>query len=313
MKNKQVLTEIPLHQVDQIFIFGAAQVSTQAMIACFAHGIPVYFFSNRGRYYGVLHRPDETAWDLHRRQYALTSDPRQRLDLARRVVAAKIGNYRTLIGQHARHHPAPELEEVRLALKQREQKALAAADLGNLRGLEGSAAAAYFKIFGSLIRVEAFSFTRRVRRPPTDPVNSLLSFAYTMIHYNVYSYLVARGFDPCVGFLHEVGGGTPALACDLTEEFRAPLGDALVLGLLNNRVLKPDDFFLADGNPQPCILREGARVTFIHAVEEKMATLREHPDVGHKVDWRRIIDLQVNRLRRYVLGQTDRYEPYSWS
>lgn len=153
-------------------------------------------------------------------------------------------------------------------------------------------------------------FTHRNCRPPADPVNSLLSFAYTLTFYNIVSYLHARGLDPALGIYHEMSQGHPALASDLLEEFRAPVVDALVISVINRNQIGPADFHYAEGNPQPCLLRDEARARFLHAFEEKMSELHAHPDAAHPVDWRRTIDLQVCRLLRYIQGAVSEYRPF---
>jgi CRISPR-associated protein Cas1 len=181
--------------------------------------------------------------------------------------------------------------------------------IDQVRGFEGSGTSAYFRALGYLLQGE-MEFTRRTRNPPLDPVNSLLSFGYTLVLHNMYSYICARGLYPGVGILHSPGHGHPALASDLIEEFRAPIVDGLVLGLVNRRQVQKADFYFGDGEPQPCLMRDETRKLFIEAFEERLAQPVSHPDVDHPVDWRRVMDLQVGRFRRFVEGKLKAYTPY---
>jgi CRISPR-associated protein Cas1 len=131
-----------------------------------------------------------------------------------------------------------------------------------------------------------------------------------MVFYLVHSCLCARGLDPTVGMFHEPGRSHPALASDLVEEFRAPVVDALVIALANREEMTPADFHYIDGTPPACYLKDELRPVFLQAFEDKMASQRTHPDCPYPVDWRRIIDLQVCRFRRFVEGKTDRYQPF---
>lgn len=308
-RDDKVVLDLPALHVDQIFVFGRAHLTTPFMTFCLERDIPVVFFSSYGRYYGMLRAVGAGNYHLVRAQFALLDDPARRLETARRIVAGKIANCRALLAQHARNHPARDLEKAVQALKAAEKRAANTKDLESLRGVEGTAAAAHFAGL-SLCLPEGLRFARRTRRPPTDPVNSLLSFGYSLVFYLVHSCLCARGLDPHIGLLHEPGRDHPALASDLVEEFRAPIVDALVLSLLNRGEMGPADFHYDQGTPAACLLRDESRPVYLRAFEEKMETQRVHPDAGYAVDWRRVIDLQVSRMRRFIEGKIDRYQPF---
>jgi len=308
-KGENTLLDLPAHQVDQIFIFGRVQISTYAMTFCLMRHIPLYLFSSRGRYYGALRHIEDSGYELRKAQFDAIAHPSHRLEIARAVVVGKITNALNLLAQHARNHPETDLHRQTAKLKGLLKRLPHAKNIEALRGMEGSAAAAYFEGFAKCLR-GPFEFTNRVRRPPTDPVNSMLSFGYTLLFYNIHSYVCARGLDPAAGFFHEPGRNHPALVSDLIEEFRAPVVDALVLSLANRNQLSPADFYFAEGRPQPCMLRDESRPVFLQAFEQKLAGLLHHPDVSLEVNWRRVLDLQVCRLRRHIEGKIDRYEPF---
>lgn len=309
-RGKETLVALPLRHVDQIFVFGRVELSTPAIAACLQRGIPVYFLSSHGRYYGVLCAPGDAGLALRRALYALAEDPKRRLAFARAAVAGKLANSLRLLERFARNHPGADLAKAAQGLRAAQRRAPHAKQLDVLRGIEGAAAVAYWGGFARCVRGPV-GFPGRNRRPPTDPVNSLLSFGYALTHYNVHSYLHARGLDPRVGLFHEAGPGHSALASDLLEEFRAPLVDAVVLNLVNSGRVAPEGFHYGEGSPRPCHMSDETRRGFIHALEEKLAAPIRHPDVAHPVDWRRAIDLQVCRLRRYVEGKIDRYTPFT--
>ncbi|MBI2422765.1 MAG: CRISPR-associated endonuclease Cas1 [Candidatus Hydrogenedentes bacterium] len=305
------LIDLPAHHVDQIFLFGRIHMTAAAMSFCLIQGIPVYLFSGRGRYYGVLHNVGDTNYALRRRQFELADDVQARLEVSRAIIRAKVRNGKTLLQQHERNHPgtlsAETMERLGHALTRLEE----VQTRDELRGVEGAAAAAFYGGYAQCFRGN-LGFRHRSRRPPTDPANSLLSFAYTLVRYNLYSYLAGRGLDPAVGMLHDVRPHHPALASDLLEEFRSPIVDSLVLSVANRGMFSAADFQFMEGNPQPCYLQDESRERFLHAFEEKMKEERRHPDVDHPVNWRAVLDLQVTRFRRYVDGAVDRYVPYPW-
>ena len=200
-----------------------------------------------------------------------------------------------------------------------------AATLGELLGYEGNGASAYFEHFGGMIKVGespsptagdapagagpaafTFDFTRRNRRPPTDPVNALLSLAYTLLAKDCLLALLAVGFDPYVGFFHQPRFGRPALALDLMEEFRALVADSTVLSCLNNRSITADDFVRAG---QAVNLTVTGRRRFFTMYEQRMNSVLTHPVFDYKVSYRRAIELQARILARTLTGEISEYTP----
>ena len=181
--------------------------------------------------------------------------------------------------------------------------------LDEVRGYEGHGAARYFDAFGYLVRPE-LGFTRRVRRPPTDPVNSLLSLGYTLCFYNLYGLIRGRGLHPYVGHLHAMRDRHPALASDLLEEFRAPIVDSLVLYLVNAKLLTAADFYRPQVDPDGAfLLRDQGRKTFLKHFEQKMTTTITHPHTGETAEWRRAMDAQVAHMRQWIVGEVTEYRP----
>jgi CRISPR-associated protein Cas1 len=189
-----------------------------------------------------------------------------------------------------------------------EEEAERAGSLEQLRGYEGIAAKAYFDAWRSVLDPQ-WGFGKRVRQPPTDPINAALSFGYTLLFYNVYSFIRARGLNVHVGFLHPLRAGHPALASDLMEEFRPLVVDALVFNLVLNGRLKPDDFTAPAAEGEACLLREAASKQFIHAFEGKIDSPVTHTPTGRHVDYRRCIDLQIQALCAVLRGSAKEYEP----
>lgn len=182
-----------------------------------------------------------------------------------------------------------------------------AATLAALRGHEG-AAARYFKALGQLIVNPAFTFTERNRRPPRDPVNSLLSFGYTLLFNNVLSLLLAEGLNPYLGNLHGSEKKQTFLAFDLVEEFRSPVVDGLVLKLVNRRIFSPTDFTWPT-EAGGVYLADSSRRLFIQKVETRLSEEVSHPDVQDPVSYRRAMQLQVKRYKRSLLEGVP-YKPF---
>lgn len=192
--------------------------------------------------------------------------------------------------------------------------------LGALLGLEGAGSAAYFSVFGRLLKPEwARLFSGRVKRPPTDPVNALLSFGYTLLATQAMAAASIVGFDPYIGYLHAAGYGKPALALDLIEEFRPLIVDSVVITLLNTGVLKQGDFVwenvpaLRTGGERPASavrLTDGARKVFLARFEERLRETIKHPVFGYKASYRRCMEMQARLLAKAVTGEIPRYVPF---
>lgn len=300
--------EIPALKVDQIMVFGNAQITTQAMHFCLLEKIPVFLLSAQGRFYGLIDSFDTDPVHLHRDQFRRADDPGFCLNLAREFVRGKLANSRLMLTRLSRKRDAPALRKAAQKVARLISRLDGAQTLDELRGYEGTAAHAYFSAFAATLSPE-WRFRGRVRQPPTDPVNALLSYGYTLLFYNVYSFLRARGLNPHVGFLHPLRAGHPALASDLIEEFRSIVVDAVVWTFVLNKRLTPEDFDQPTAPNRPCLLNTSGRRKFIGALENKMNAAVRHPVSGLNLDYRRCMEHQVNHLAAIVRGKHDRYLP----
>ncbi len=292
-------------ETSQIAVVGNVQLSTQAIGAAMREDIPVCFFSYGGWFNGIARGMTHKHVQLRIEQYRAADDTARSLAIARTIVRSKIRNQRTLVRRNAEADNELALREMaRFA-----ELATVAESPEVLLGLEGMAARHYFQSLPNMLKPEAgmgFDFATRNRRPPRDPVNALLSFAYSLLTKDAHVALEAVGFDPYLGFYHKPRYGRPALALDLIEEFRPLIGDSTVLTAINNGELSQSSFVLrADG----CALTTTGRRAFVSTYERRMEQLIQHPLFGYKVSWRRVIEVQARLLARHVLGEIPRYVP----
>ena len=240
MKDSEILLEIPLRDTTSVAVFGNVQVTTQAMSEFLDSGIALSLFTRNGRLKGHLTPEASKNMPLRIKQYECALDPVRALKLAKAVVRAKLKNSAALVADYRAHYPGPALEEAARGLSTAAQQAEKAEALDQLRGFEGAAAAAHFRAFAVMNRSE-FPFPGRRRRPTPDPINALLSFGYTLLTNELRGLLEGAGFEPLLGFLHQVEYGRPSLALDLVEPFRSQI-DRLTLRLVNERMLTAKDF-----------------------------------------------------------------------
>lgn len=240
-KDDEILLDVQCHKIEAVLLFGNVQFTTQAVHELFEHGIEMAILTRTGRLVGQITSPATKNITLRIQQFRKYEDDEFRLRLAKEIVAGKISNSLHIVRMFSYNHPDVDLKAEIAALGAKLAGIKAAAGIDQLLGIEGDAAKTYYNGFGKMLLGE-FGFTGRKKRPPTDPVNSILSLSYTMIFNEIASLLDGLGFDPYLGYFHSVTYGRASLAADLMEEFRAPVADRLTLRLVNNRIFSQDDF-----------------------------------------------------------------------
>jgi len=246
---------------------------------------------------------------LRRAQFRLADEEWFCLNLARKLVAGKIRNQRTML---LRNHLEPEAR-VLAEMKAMMENAESATSLDELLGIEGNGARLYFGGFSGMIKVEAeaetpavfrMDFEGRNRRPPKNAVNALLSLAYSVLAKDFTITCYAVGFDPLIGFYHQPRFGRPALALDLMEPFRPLIADSAVLNAINTRMVTPSDFVSAGDS---VALKPSGRKAFYRSFEARMDTLVTHPLFDYRVSYRRLLEIQARLLARWIEGEVDDY------
>ena len=313
---------VPLIKVDQVVVFGDSTLTSPALAALLTQHAEVCFLTSYGSFIGRL-SPEFSKNSLIRlEQHRAHNDPARSVALARAFVTGKLNNLRTLLLHTNRKRDEAALEAAANTIKNAlDQVALVHSDgspppdpihpqadtpQGRLLGLEGAASAAYFGVFDRLL-LDDWGFARRTRRPPTDPINALLSYAYTLLMHQVSAAINIVGLDPYVGYLHSSQYGKPALALDVMEEFRPVIADSVVLTLVNNGMIKHADFveeFGAFG------LTDAARRTFLTKFEERLSTEVQHPTFKYKATYRRCLELQVRLIAKWLTGEIPEYPAF---
>lgn len=312
-KDGKEVSKVPMHAVRQVVVFGNVQVSTQALQTLVENEIPVTMLTGHGKFIGGFQPPPRKNVHLREAQFKMFADPAACLALAKEVVRAKLANQRALLmrslrGDGDRGSDERAAKDLADLLKRLD----AAESLDTLLGLEGQGAAVYFGEFGRFLRKQppgrGFDFATRNRRPPKDPVNALLSFAYAMLAKDCFAAVCTVGFDPYKGFFHVNRHGKPSLALDLMEEFRPVIADSVVLTLVNTEMISPADFLVWKDAVQ---LTESGRRTFFQAYEQRKATEVTHPVYGYRMSYSRMLEVQARMLAAYVRGTTPRYAGFT--
>lgn len=301
---KEKIDEVRLLDVSQVAVYGNVQVSSQLMRAVFREEVPVCWFSYGGWFQGIAHGLPSKHVDLRRRQVAIAAQAG--LPIAQRMVEGKIRNSRTFLMRNCR----AEMKSVLDQLKGLATQALQAQSIESLLGIEGTAARLYFSRFADMLRNDelgVFNFKGRNRRPPRDPVNCMLSFAYSLLTKDLTATVFAVGFDPYLGVYHRPRFGRPALALDLAEEFRPLVAESVVVNAVNNGVIGASDFIV---RAQGVTLTQAGRRSFIAVYERRLEQEVTHPVYGYKISYRRVIEVQARMLGAYLLGEIPDYVPF---
>lgn len=299
-------THVRLMNTSQVILRGNVQLTTQAARALLERDIPVLYLSGGGWLVGRLTGTETKNVDLRIAQFRAAQDSSTCIQLARSFVVAKIRNSRTLLRRNA-----TAVDDVVLGqLKQLYRKARTAATSESLLGIEGAAAREYFQAFPKMFKASGlgtFDFERRNRRPPRDPVNALLSFAYALLTKELVIAVTGVGLEPLLGFYHRPRFGRPALALDLMEEFRPLIADSIVVTAINNGIVTRNDFVtVADA----CSIKPHARKRIIETHERRMDQSVTHPLFGYSASYRRILELQARLLVRVLLGELSEYPAF---
>ncbi len=320
---------VPLLKVDEVVVLGEITLTASAIHLLLERDIEITFLSHYGQFKGRLSPPFSKNAALRLAQYRAHQDMTTRCELARRFVIGKLSNQRQRL---LRANRTSQQQEISRSIKQLTDliadlaslsvsvsqpsgmKPLASGDqriegtpLETILGMEGAGSAAYFRSFGALLHDQKqWPFPGRVKRPPTDPVNALLSFGYSLLTNKIAGAIQLVGFDHFVGYLHSSFYGRPSLALDLVEEFRPVIVDSVVLTMLNKRIVTSNDFVVELGAYR---LKDESRKVFFTQLEERLNEEIQHPLFGYRTSYRRCLELQTRLLAKTLTGEIDAYPP----
>jgi CRISPR-associated protein Cas1 len=253
---------------------------------------------------GYARSINDHSLDLRIAQHELVKDEGRSLALARSIVIGKVKNQRTMIRRSLGRSAKAALQAMALLQHRIERSGSS----GELLGLEGTAAQRYFESFGEMLSIgTGFEVTGRNRRPPTDPINALLSFGYSMLAKEATAAVIAVGFEPGLGVYHRVRAGRPSLALDLMEEFRPLIVDSTILTVINSREVRASHF---TKRGRAIVLTDDGRRTFISAIERRLRTTIRHPTFGYEVSYRRALNVQARLLARTIQGDIPVYPAF---
>ena len=315
-QERHEVARFPLHTLEGILSFTYAGASPALMGSCAQRGVDLAFFTPNGRFLARTVGEERGNVLLRQQQYRVADDPSLSCRYGRSFILGKIYNARWVLERATRDHPQRvPIDKLKLISSQ-----LAAVfpniensfTLEELNGFEGEAAQRYFSVFDSLIlqQRDTFSFTGRSRRPPLDPINALLSFAYSLLARECAAALEGVGLDPYVGFLHRPRPGRQSLALDLMEELRAVYADRLVISCINQKAITSKHFQSQESGA--VLLTDEGRKAFLTAWQRRKQETITHPFLTEKISWGLVPYVQALLLARTLRGDLEVYPPFFW-
>jgi len=308
-KKRELLARVPAVDIDQLVLVGAVQISTQAVRWLLSMNVEVIYLTRYGRFQGQFVPEVSKNSALRLAQFQAHQSTRRCLTFAKAFVQGKIANMRTILLRRNRELNDSAIKHTAERLAQFMRASAKADGTQSLLGIEGQATREYFAMFSRLLAGSdmLFEFTKRTRRPPRDPTNALLSFAYSMLTSDAVTACLMAGLDPYIGLYHREKYGRPALALDLIEEFRPIIADSVVFTLINKQMVRPGDFEQRLGG---WFLKEKGRDAFFRAYSQRRRTEVTHPLFGYRLPYHRTLELQSRFLAKVLTGELPEYVPF---
>lgn len=303
MKNSRTLLEIPLANVDNIAVIGNIQVTTQVLLMLMEQGVDISYFTYSGKYVG--HAAADMSKNIFLRfaQYELYHDMDRRLQLAKTIVRNKVENQIALIENfrwNGEYDWYPDVKRMRELLKSLEGKKTS----NEILGVEGMCSNIYFGTFGHMFKCR-IRFEGRNRRPPRDPINVILSLAYTFLTKEICAAMDAESFEMYLGFLHGIRYGRKSLALDIIEEFRQPVVDRMVIRMFNKGMITEFDF---DDEGDQILLNKDGFSNFCSYYEKWM---HDKSFNNGQSSFNDVIRQQIAQLKKSIQRHED-YVPFAW-
>ncbi len=287
---------IPINKIYSIYAYGALTFSSQSLRLLAKKGIPIHFFNYYGFYDGSFY-PRETllSGDLIIRQVEHYLDHKKRMEIAKKFVEGSGRNMEKVLSYYNLENQIgsilPDLESCNR--------------ITDVMNVEGRMRAEYYANMDNILP-EGFKMDKRMKKPPKNMINALISFGNSLLYSTIISELYNTQLNPTISYLHEPFERRYSLALDLSEIFKPILVDRLIFYLLNKRMLNKDDF---ERDLNYCLLNDDGRKTFIREYDERLKKTIKHRDLKRKVSYRRLIRLEAYKLIKHLLG-SKKYKPF---
>lgn len=298
-KSDHTLKEIPIEKLEGVVLVGRTHMTSPLTTEFLEREIPITWLSSTGKFYGRLEPTTSVNIERQREQFRRGDDEIFCFELAKSFSKGKIKNCRVLIKRYNQDKKYERVDQIAEELRQYTLKLSTSDNIEQMLGYEGNASRIYFEALSLFVK-ETFKFKGRSRQPPKDPFNSLLSFGYTLLLYEIYTAITNKGLHPYASYLHQIRRGHPALASDLIEEWRPIIVDSLVMNIINNSSIIMDDFQDPTENGGVYLNRLASKI-FIQKFEKRIRSTNSYLDyVDYPLSFRESLQFQVGTLVKAI-------------
>ncbi|HHY81335.1 MAG TPA: type I-B CRISPR-associated endonuclease Cas1 [Clostridiales bacterium] len=295
---------IPVNDVEDLKIYGELDINTNTLNFLAQNKIPAHIFNYYGYYSGSFFpREKLVSGYLIIKQVEHYLNDKERIYIARELIYSASYNIIKNIKQHQAKHV--ELKEYVERIQALRDKLVNAFDIPTIMGVEGNIRNIYYETF-DIITNKRFSFSERVKRPPNNPMNAMISFGNSLLYTAVLSEIYNTQLNPAVSFLHEPVERRFSLSLDIAEIFKPIIIDRLIFRMVNDRIIQEDDF-MKDVNY--CYLNEKGRKKYLKEFDEKMNSTIHHKNLDKNVSYKTLIRLELYKLIKHITGM-EKYEGF---
>jgi len=289
---------IPVNDVQALYVLGEVDVNTKLLVFLSQHSIPMHVFNYYGYYSGTYYpRERLLSGFLLVRQVEHYLDGQKRLELAKEIISTACDNILANLQYYQRR--GKQIEDRIQAVEDEKTRLESVGTIAELMGVEGRVRDRYYSSFSSILR-KGFELEERVRNPPDNMINCLISFGNSMLYATVLTEIYHTQLNPTLSYLHEPGERRYSLALDISEVFKPVVTDHVIFNLVNNRLIKPEHFHQ---ELNACYLTDNGRRVFLREYDEKLRTTIRHAKLGRNVAYQRLMRLECYKLVRHLLGE----------
>jgi len=285
---------------DEIYLFGEVSLNTKLLNFLSQRGIIVHVFNYYGFYSGSYY-PRETniSGYLLVQQVRAYDDPEKRLKIAKEIIKASSYNiYRNLRYYNGR---GIDLDEPMRNINSLINRLEYGKNINEIMGIEGNIKKIYYSAWNHIIKQD-IEFDKRVRRPPDNMVNSLISFVNSLIYTTTISEIYKTQLNPTISFLHEPGTKRFSLSLDIAEIFKPLIGDRMIFSLLNKNQITEEDF---EKDSNFLYIKESGKRKILMEYDKRLESTITHKELGRDVSYRYLIRLECYKLIKHLVGEKD--------
>ncbi|MFQ6120253.1 MAG: type I-B CRISPR-associated endonuclease Cas1b [Methanosarcinales archaeon] len=296
-ENEKIKKAIPINNINAIFALGEIDINSKLLVYLSQNNIPMHFFNHYGFYSGTYYpREYLNSGFLIVKQVEHYLDNAKRLEIAKEIIKASSHNILKNLLRYKSQ--GKDVSAIIDKIKQEQNRIDSTQDIAELMGLEGRIRDQYYQSLNVVLRT-GFEFEKRVKRPPDNMINCLISFGNSLVYTTVLTEIYHTQLNPTISYLHEPRERRFSLSLDLSEIFKPILADKIIFNLINNQILKPEHF-LKELNF--CYLNENGKKLYLQEYDQKLKTTIMHRKLKRKVSYRRLIRLECYKLAKHLIG-----------